>query len=76
MLFPIPSRGQVEAVPGKGCTGEHPEVCCFYTLLTLAREPLPMGNLSFLPQFLGVFSPGSQEHHGFVVLGAHPTTGI
>lgn len=32
-------------------------VCSLYTLPTLARESLLMGNLSFLPQFLGVLAP-------------------
>lgn len=33
-----------------------------------------MGNLPFLPKLLRVLSPGSQEQHGCVLLGAHPTS--
>ena len=32
-------------------------ICSLYSLPALARESLPMGNRSFLPQFLGVPPP-------------------
>lgn len=51
-----------QPVHGRGCPGEHLEgysAGCFslYSLPTLARESLPMGNLSLLPRFLGVLPP-------------------